>query len=215
MKTFLLFAIAGGALFAQTQPQLQLRGDRFRPFTLDQMTPAQRSFAERAVSGAIEGGTGGPFNVLLRSPELGEGIWRYGGYIRFHSTLPPKLNELASLLTTRYWTAQFPWYAHHRAAVQAGWSESVIAAIAEGRRPTGLAPDEQAVYNFCVEMLKTTQMSDATFNVAKERLGERNLVELMGVMGYYALVSMLVNTDRFPMPEGIAPELKPLANPLP
>jgi 4-carboxymuconolactone decarboxylase len=214
MKTLLLIAISGATLLAQA-PQLQLRGDRFKPLTLDQMTPAQRSFAERAASGAIEGGTGGPFNVLLRSPELGEGIWRYGSYMRFHSTLPPKLNELASLLTTRYWTAQFPWYAHHRAAVQAGWSESLIAAIAEGRRPAGLAPDEQVVYNFCVEMLKTTQMSDATFNAAKERLGERNLVELMGVMGYYAMVSMLVNTVRFPMPDGVAPELKPLANPLP
>ena len=125
------------------------------------------------------------------------------------------MNELTALITIRNWTAQFPWYAHHRAATQAGMSEAVVTAIGEGKRPTGLQPDEQAVYNFCAELLRTTQMSDATFNAAKQQLGERGVVEVMGIIGYYQTVAMLLNTDRYPLPEGVAPELKPLANPIP
>jgi 4-carboxymuconolactone decarboxylase len=126
-----------------------------------------------------------------------------------------KLNELAALLTIRYWGADFPWYAHRRAGAQAGLSEATITAIAEGRRPAGLPADEQAIYNFSAELLRTTQMSDATFNAAKERLGERGVVELMGVMGYYNIISMLLNLDHYPLPDGVKVELKPLAEPIP
>ena len=104
---------------------------------------------------------------------------------------------------------------HHSAATQAGLSEAVIQAIAEGKRPAGLQSDEQAVYNFSTELLRTTQMSDAAFNALKLQLGERGVVEIMGVIGYYQTVAMLLNTDRYPLPDGVAPELKPLANPLP
>ena len=94
-------------------------------------------------------------------------------------------------------------------------SEAIIEAIAEGKRPAGLQPDEQAVYNFCAELLRTTQMSDATFNATKQQLGERGAVEIMGMMGYYHTVAMLLNIDRYPLPDGVAPELKPLADPIP
>jgi 4-carboxymuconolactone decarboxylase len=180
------------------------------------MTLEQKKMADLVMSGKIQGGTGGPFNVLLRSPALGEAVVRYGEYVRFRSPLPAKLNELAALITTRYWTAQFPWYAHHRAAVQAGLNEAIISAIAEGRRPTtsppnGMQPDEEAVYNLCTELLKTSEVSDATFRAAKDKLGEAGIVELLGIVGYYGSVSMLVNTDRYPLPDGVAPELKPLS----
>jgi 4-carboxymuconolactone decarboxylase len=198
-----------------TQSSNQLRGGRFKPLTSEEMTPTQKALMDQVVSGKIEGGAGGPLNVLLRSPELGEGILRYGAYERFHTPLPPKLNELTALITIRHWTAQFPWYAHHRAARQAGLSEAVIGAIAQGKRPDGLQQDEQAVYDFCTELLRTTRVSDATFNSAKLQLGERGVVEIMGVIGYYQTVSMLLNTDRYPLPDGVAPELKPLPNPLP
>ncbi len=126
-----------------------------------------------------------------------------------------KLNELAALVTIRNAGAQFPWYAHHRAGVQAGLSEATVSAIAEGRKPAGLQPDEQAVYNFCAEVLRTTQVSDATFAAAKQQLGERGVVEVMGVIGYYQTVSLLTNIDRYPLPEGATAEIKPLANPIP
>src|SRR5579871_1400619 len=195
--------------------KLELRGDRFPPLAYDAMTPQQKAVAEKIASGAIQGGSGGPLNTLLRSPDVAEGVARFGEYIRFHSTLAPKLNELAALLTTRYWAAQFPFYAHHRAGAQAGLSEALIAAIAEGRRPAAMQKDEEIVYNFVTGVLKTTQVSDENFAAAKELLGERNMIELLGVVGYYQIVSMAVNTDRYPLPEGQQPQLKPLANPLP
>jgi 4-carboxymuconolactone decarboxylase len=191
---------------------VQLRGDRFKPLAYESMTEPQKTFTDLVLSGRIQGGTGGPFNVLLRSPVVGEAIVRYGEYIRFRSPLPNRLNELATLIVTRNWTAQFPWYAHHRAGLQAGLTEATISAIAEGRRPSLLDADEQAVYNFCTDLITTTQVSDRTFSAAKERLGERGLVELMGVMGYYGIVSMVVNTDRYPIPSNVAPELRPLAS---
>jgi 4-carboxymuconolactone decarboxylase len=206
-----------GAASGAAQPKSagSLRGDRFKPLTTEEMTAPQKALMDLVVSGKLEGGTGGPLNVLLRSPEWGEGILRYGVYERFHMPLSAKLNELTALITIRNWTSQFPWYAHHRAATQAGWSEPVITAIAEGKRPAGLQPDEQAVYNFCTELLRTTQMSDATFNAAKQQLGERGVVELMGEIGYYQTVATLLNTDRYPLPDGVAAELKPLVDPIP
>jgi 4-carboxymuconolactone decarboxylase len=190
-------------------------GERFKPLTTDEMTPAQKNLMDLLVSGKIEGGTRGPVNILLRSPDIGEGILRFGAYERFHSPLPMKLNELAALVTIRNAGAQFPWYAHHRAGVQAGLSEAVVSAIAQGRKPAGLQADEQAVYNFTAEVLRTGQVSDATFAAAKQQSGERGVVEVMGVIGYYQTVSLLTNVDRYPLPDAVAAEIKPLANPIP
>jgi 4-carboxymuconolactone decarboxylase len=189
--------------------------ERFPPLTPEQMTPAQKALMDKVVSGQIQGGTRGPITVLLRSPAAAEGIVRYGEYVRFHSTLPNRLNELATLLVTRYWTSQFPFSVHHKAATQAGLNESLVTAIAEGKRPASMQKDEEVVYNFVTGLLKTTQISDANFSAAKQLLGERNLVELLGVIGYYQIVSMVLNTDRYPVPEGQQAELKALANPLP
>ena len=200
-----LFALTG-LLCGQS-----LRGDRFKPLTVEQMSTEQKALNDLIVSGKIQGGNGGPCNSLLRSPALGEAVVRYGEYVRFKTPLPAKLNELAVLIVTRHWTAQFPWYAHHRAATQAGLNEAIISAIAEGRRPPAMSPDEEAVYNLATELLKTSEVSDTTFRAAKDRLGEAGVVELLGVMGYYGTVSMFVNTDRYPIPEGIMPELKRLA----
>ncbi len=195
--------------------KLELRGDRFAPLTYDELTARQKEVVDEVLSGKIQGGTGGPLNVLLRSPDVAEGVARFSDYIRFHSTLPVKLNELAALLTTRYWTAQFPFSAHHRAAVQAGLSEALVTSIIEGKRPTGMQHDEEVIYNFVAGALKTRQISDANFAAAKEMLGERNMIELLGVVGYYQIVSMAVNTDRYPLPDGQKAQLKMLTNPLP
>jgi 4-carboxymuconolactone decarboxylase len=190
-------------------------GERFPPLAPQQMTPEQKALMDNVASGQIQGSTRGQFSVLLRSPAVAEGIMRYGEYVRFHSTLPAKLNELATLIVARFWTSQFPFVAHHKAATQAGLNESIVTAIAEGKRPASMQKDEEVVYNFVTGLLKTTQISDANFSAAKDLLGERNMVELLGVIGHYQIVSMVLNTDRYPLPEGQQPELKPLANPLP
>jgi 4-carboxymuconolactone decarboxylase len=201
-----------GVAYAQsrTAPDLNLRGDRFAPLTHERMTPEQKTLTDHVLAGE-RGTMSGPFNVLLRSPEMGDLAQKFGAQIRFHSSLPNKLNEFAILMTARYWSSQFEWYAHHRYALQAGLSPAVIEAVANGKRPASMSPDEEVVYNFCNELLNTKEVTDATFRAAVNRLGERSVVDLVGVVGYYHLVSMLLNVDRYPLPEGVKPELKPLA----
>src|SRR5881296_3204134 len=192
------------------RPQdVQLVGDRFKPLKWDEMTPAQKKMMEHLVSGERRG-AGGPFNVLLRSPEMGDLAQQFGASMRFHSTLPRKLNEMAIILTARHWTAQYVWTAHRKAAAQAGLSESIIQAIAAGKRPSSMDPAETVVYNFGNELLNSKQVSDPVFKAAVEKFGERGVVDLIGVMGYYQLVSMLLNVDRYPLAPGEKPELQAL-----
>ena len=188
---------------------IRLRGDRFKPLAYDEMTPAQKTMMEHLLSGP-RAGANGPFNVLLRSPEMGDLAQQFGASVRFNSSVSRKLNEMAIIMTARYWTSQYEWQAHHRAALDAGLSPTIADAIAQGKRPVGMQKDEEVVYNFCSELLNTKQVSDATYNAARDAVGERGIVDLIGVMGWYHTVSMLLNTDRYPLPEGTQPELKPL-----
>jgi 4-carboxymuconolactone decarboxylase len=212
----LVFAVIGTAAAQApgTQPRpdprsIKLNGDRFKPLTYDEMTPAQKTMLEHLLAGP-RAGANGPFNVLLRSPEMGDIAQQFGASMRFNQSMPRKLNELAIIITARYWSAQYEWYAHHRAALAAGLSPPIADAIAAGKRPTGMQREEEAVYSFCSELLTTKQVSDATFKTAKDTVGEKGVVDLIGVMGWYQMVSMLLNTDRYPLPDGVQPELKPL-----
>ena len=204
-------ALSAGFAIAQAPAtrDLHLRGDRFKPLTYDKLTPEQKTMAENLLSGE-RGGMNGPFNVTLRSPEMGDQAQKLGAQLRFHTSLPKKLNELAILMTARFWTAQYEWSAHKRAALAAGLSPTIIDAIAAGKRPASMQPDEEAVYNFGSELFKTRQVSDAAFKAVVDKFGERGAVDLTGVMGYYCFVSMMLDIDRYPLPEGEKPELKPL-----
>ena len=201
-------------VFAQAKPdpaKIQLRGDRFAPLKYESMTPEQQAMVNHLLSGE-RGGTNGPFNVMLRNPQWGDLAQAFGGQLRFHSSLTPRLSELAILITARIWTAQYEWSAHKAQALKGGLNPAIIDAVAEGKRPPSMQPDEEAVYTFTMELLNAHQVSDATFNMAKERLTEKGVVDLMGLTGYYQIVSMLLNVDRYPMPEGAKPELKPLSS---
>ena len=186
---------------------VRLTGNRFAPLTYATMDAAQKKMFESLLAGERRG-AGGPFNVLLRSPEMGDLAQRFGASMRFHSSIPPKLNELAIIITARHWTSQFEWYVHRRAAEDAGLARPIIDAIATNRRPAMMDADELAVYDFCTEMLTTKRVGDRAFEAAKARFGERGVVDLIGVMGYYQLVSMLLNVDGYPLPAGVQPELK-------
>jgi 4-carboxymuconolactone decarboxylase len=188
---------------------VRMVGDRFAPLVYSQMTPAQKTMFEHLISGERRGASG-PFNVLLRSPEMGDLAQEFGAAMRFHSSIPSRLNEMAIIITARHWTSQYEWYAHRRAAQQAGLGQSIIDAIAAGKRPSAMKPDEDAVYTFVTELLTTKQVSDKTFATTKALFGERGIVDLIGVSAYYQLVSMLLNVDRYPLPAGQQPELKPL-----
>jgi 4-carboxymuconolactone decarboxylase len=206
VAAFLLSAVL---LAAQQRPEINLKGDRFAPLTWDTMTPEQRKMAESVLAGPRRG-LDGPMNILLRSPEMGDLAQQFGASMRFLTSMPAKQRELAIIVTARHWTAQFEWQAHARAAEQAGLDPAIIRDIAEGRRPAKLAPEEAVVYNFTTELLTTKQVSDPTYAAAKAQLGERGVVDLIGLMGWYQMVSMLLNVDRYPLPDGAPPPLKPL-----
>lgn len=191
---------------APANRDLKLRGDRFKPLTWDQLTPEQKTMVEHLLSGE-RGGMNGPFNVLLRSPEMGDAAQKLGAQLRFHSEIPPKLRELAIIMTARYWRSQYEWYAHHRLALQAGVTPAIADAIQAGKRPAALQPDEEIVYNFCNELLNSKRVSDVTFKAAIDKFGERTVVDLTGLVGYYNFVSMILNVDRYPLPDGVSPEL--------
>jgi 4-carboxymuconolactone decarboxylase len=212
MKRRLLYAgalalVAASAALAADMPPL--RGDRFKPLTYEELNPEQKALVEALLAGP-RGSLNGPFNVMLRSPELGDRLQRVGEYVRFKTSIPPRLNELAILMVAREWTAQYEWLAHSALAVKAGVPPAVVEDIAAGRRPGKLADDEAIVYDFARELIDTRQVSDAAFTALKDRFGERGVVDLVGLIGYYHTVSMLLNVDRYPLPEGAQAPLQAL-----
>ncbi len=181
---------------------------RFTPLTAETMTPEQKRVADAIQSGPRGAGLRGPFNALLRSPELCDLVQRVGAYVRYGSSIPARLNELAIIMAGRKWTAQYEFYAHRRLALEAGLNPAIADAVAAGTRPANMAEDEATVYDFASELLASGQVSDATFQRVKDRFGERGVIDLIGAVGYYSLVSMVLNVDRVPLPAGVAPLLK-------
>jgi 4-carboxymuconolactone decarboxylase len=206
---FVAVALAAVSAQAPSVRDVKLVGGRFKPLTYTEMTAEQRAMIEHVLAGPRTS-TGGPFNVLLRSPQMGDIAQQLGAQVRYYSALPPRINEMAILVTARYWTAQYEWYAHKRLALEAGLSAAVVEAIAAGRRPAAMQPDERALYDFATELLERHDVGDAAFRAAIAAFGERGVVDLMCNMGYYGLVSMALNVDRYPLPDGAKPELKPL-----
>ncbi len=188
-------------------PPFELRGHRFKPLTWESMTAAQKAMT-RAVLGGQRGHMQGPYNVLLRSPEVGQLAQEFGAQTRFRSSLPLALNELGILMIARDWTAQFVWWAHRRIAEEAGLPPTLIQAIAQKQAPAmALTQEVQAVYDFCHELIQTRQVSDRTHAALLAQFGERGIVDLMATLSYYTLVSMALNVDQYPLPEGVQPEL--------
>ena len=175
------------------------------------LTPAAMSEEQRAVWAEIMAGprtsAAGPFKAMLRSPGLMRHAQKLGAYVRFESAIPPRLNELAILMTARKWTAQFEWWAHAQLARQAGLDEAIIEAIRTGQPPAQMQADEAAVYAFCDALLQTGAVPDPVYAVAHALFGERGVVDLVGAVGYYSLVSFMLNVDRTPLPPGETPPL--------
>jgi 4-carboxymuconolactone decarboxylase len=180
---------------------------RYRELKREELSPEQQTAWDGIVSGP-RGRVSGPFNVLLLSPALAEKAQRLGQFARYDSSLPPRLSELAILVTGRYWSAQYEWFAHRRLALEAGVSEDVVNAIRDGMAPDFDKEDERVVYNFATTLHRDKRVSDAVFEATKAVLGERGLVDLIGICGYYTLISMTLNAFRVPLPEGHVPELR-------
>jgi 4-carboxymuconolactone decarboxylase len=193
---------------------LVLVGDRFKPLQYDEMTREQKIMIDHLLAGERQGARG-PFNVLLRSPEVGDLAQQFGGAMRFHTALPKDVSETIIIVTGRFWMAQYEWTAHKAAALKNGVPPAIVDAIATGKRPKGMSPQMEVAYNFIDELLTRHQVTDVTFQAAKETYGEKGVVDIMGLSGWYCLVSMVLDVDRYPLGQGVQLELKPLENPLP
>jgi 4-carboxymuconolactone decarboxylase len=183
---------------------------RFEELTTETMTVEQKIVADGIQAGPRGMGLRGPFNALLRSPDLCDLVQRVGAHVRYASSIPLRLNEMAIIIVGRKWTAQYEFFAHRKLAIQAGLKSTICDAIATGARPNNMQDDEAEVYDFCSELLASGQVSDVNYARIKSRFGERGVIDLIGAVGYYSLVSMVLNVDRVPLPVGETLPLKPL-----
>ena len=205
-----------GASMKKPRPNKSTRFPVLKP---SRLTHAQRRLARSLLAGRRgDGDTGreavrrllrrGPFNAWMRSPELGKHLQKAGEYVRFKTSLPKRLNELAILITARHWTSQFEWYAHRLLALKAGLRSQIIDQLARNRRPRNMKRDETAVYEFCTQLHRARRVSDANYRRAAALFGEQGVMDLIGASGYYTLVSMTLNVAQVPVPAGEKNPLK-------
>lgn len=183
--------------------------DRLPPIPGERMTDAQRAAADAFVS--LRGRElFGPFVAMLRSPEVMLASAAMGDYVRYRSVLPPRLSELAILVTARHWTQHYEWAVHAPIALAAGIPLDTIDAIANGERPAQMSDEATAVYDFISELYRARQVSDAAYHGVYARFGEQGIVDLLGIAGHYTFLSMVMNTARTALPEGSSPALPDL-----
>jgi 4-carboxymuconolactone decarboxylase len=174
--------------------------NRMPPLADEAMTEAQRKAAAELAAGP-RGGVKGPFIPLLRSPELMDRLQKVGEYLRYHSVLDRKLNEFVVLITSRYWTQQFEWFVHVPLALKEGLNPAIVQALGEGRRPSQMADDEEIAYDLCDEIFRTRGVSETTYRRAIGKFGEQGVLEIIGVAGYFSMISMVMNVAHTPPPE--------------
>ncbi|MBI4885647.1 MAG: carboxymuconolactone decarboxylase family protein [Acidobacteria bacterium] len=181
--------------------------ERMGKIPAEKMSEAQKKAA--ADHAAARGALTGPWNVLLRSPELIGRVRGLSDYVRFNGALPPRLSEFVILITARQWSQPYEWNAHYSLALKGGLKPDIAKAIGDGRRPQGMADDEETAYEFATELQRNHSVSDATYARAVSTFGEKGVVDMIGLMGHYTLISMVLNTARTPAPADATSTIAP------
>ena len=197
----LAFSAIGADLSPATRPP------RFPQFTMQQLNEYQRPLGEQIMK-VSSIGLGGPYNPLLRSPVLGQRVFDLFYYLRWKTSVPLRLNEFAILITGRLWRSQVEWFAHAPLAIKAGLSPEIVADLKANRRPANMKPEEAVVYDFVMELSTKHQVSDETFDRAKQLLGEQQVVDLTAVTGTYVTIAMLLAMAEEGVPPGKEPPFK-------
>ena len=182
---------------------------RFPKPVMEQLDPEQQAVAAEVLKQS-SAGLGGPYGMLIKSPELLKRYLLMTDYLRQKTSLPHRLNEMAILLEARLWDAQYEWWAHEPLARKAGLADAIIEDIRAGKRPTAMQPDEAIVYDVVTELLNKRQLSDATFAAAKQTLGEQQVVDLVAVTGFYVMVSTVIIAGQIAIPDNAPPPLPAL-----
>ena len=185
---------------------------RLTPVRPEAMTDEQRKLYEAILGGkrgpgmrGEDGALVGPFNAMLLNPHVGDRVQRLGEALRFDISLPRNVIEVATLVVGSHWRAQFEWWAHERLANQAGVSEAVITAIKRGECPDFSNDAEAKAYDVASELYRTQRLTDATYANAVQCFGEAGVLELIALVGYYSLISLLLNGFDVPLPAGETP----------
>ena len=173
----------------------------------EKLTSEQRAACAEAVSG-LRGRVPAPMTAWIRNPEFARRAQTLGELLRYQTTLEPRLSELAILVCARHWTSHYEWTVHKREGLKAGMDPEVVAAIAARRKPSLRDAREQAVYDAASTLLGTGRLPAALHARATEALGERGMVELVGILGYYSLVALTLNAFEIGLPDAVAPELE-------
>lgn len=204
-----LGAIAVACMVLVGSAEVAMAQDRMPAIPADKMTEAQKQAAAQFKTSRGQD-VFGPFVPLLRSPEVMLRTMTLGEYLRYKTVLGNQLNEFVILITARHYTQHYEWSVHYPIAVQAGLNAEMANAIAEGRRPAGMSPDQEIAYDFTSELLQNHAVSDPTYGRAVARFGEQGTIEMVGVAAYYTYQSMVLNTARTPVTTPPAVTLKPL-----
>jgi 4-carboxymuconolactone decarboxylase len=179
--------LSGG--FARAEPRLPT-------IPPDQYSPEQKKAAEDFLA-ARKVPVFGPFEPMMHSPEVMSMARAMGDYLRYHSAIGNSLSELVILVTAREWSQDYEWSVHQPIALKAGIAQDIADAVADGRRPVGMSPDQEIVYDFTTELLKDKRVSDPTFSRAEQRFGKKGVVDMAGISGYYTFLAMQLNMARY------------------
>ena len=176
---------------------------RFAPLKTEEMTPPQKALADQLAAPPRNGNINNPpFRAYVRSPEMAQKLISLAEYLRWNSSLPPRLSELAILITAREWTAQYEWYAHYPHAIKGGLDPKVAADLAAGKRPEGMKDDETALYDLVTALHRDKKVSDPIYKAALDKFGERGVMDVIGIIGFYVITSMTLNTMQAGVPDG-------------
>src|SRR6201747_209838 len=211
MKRLLTFiAVAASLTLAPS-----VRADeitRFLPMKAEQLNPEQKKWADM-ISAPPRNAKffNPPYRAYITNPDLANRLTAMSEYLRWNTSLPPRLSELAILITARQWTAQYEWYAHYPLALKGGLDPKVADAVAAGKRPEAMKDDEAALYDLTTELYRDKKVSDPVYKAALEKFGERGIMDIIGIIGYYDLVSMTLITMQAGAPNDSVPPLPVLA----
>lgn len=212
-----LLSIAAIAI-AFTLPQLTAAQEksRYPEIRPEQFSPEQKAFADSVQrSPRTSNVNGGPFQVYFRSLEFGRHAVAMSDYLRWGTSLDPRLSEFAILIAARHWSSSYIWHAHYPLAIKGGLDPAIPAAMAAGQRPRGMKADEEIIYNFLTQIYRDKSVSDAAFNAAVARYGEKGVTDIIGLASYYGITAMSLIAARAPVAPGDEPKLQAMAQVFP
>lgn len=181
---------------------------RFPALDPSAMSPRQKEVSDK-IAGGPRGGVRGPFLALIHHPDLADVVQQVGEHLRFKTTLPPALIELAILVVARHWTCQYEWVVHERLArANTELPDGVIRAIQAGSIPDGMSDEQRVVHDFVARTIRSGSPSDMVYDEAALRFGRQGVLDLLAICGYYCMLAMLLNTAQIPLPEGTRPPLR-------